>query len=360
MEDLEYILYKFRFFVIGLVIIASLLLLTLILSMIGDSTTDTKHSRTDSSISSMSASLSGSPNLVAAAVVNATNAVAESTETTSKSIDTGLKSIRDTSLNTSKVLASIVTGAAHATYNGFATAAHGTYDGMRLAGRTVGSGILFAHRIQITTIDFATNSLSKGAHFAFSAPGNTMHYLSNTAVVSSVIKPAEDHAEPLPIIDSDSPELVAALAAMKKAEEERPLGQPALDLTPVWPMHGDVTTLFGVDHRPYQHTHTGIDISDHTRPGTTPIRPFKPGRVVDVVHTSRGLGNHVILDHGSGVTSVYAHLHTTNVEVGQEVDKNTILGTEGTTGVSTGTHLHFEIRVNGQPADPRLFIEGRP
>jgi murein DD-endopeptidase MepM/ murein hydrolase activator NlpD len=72
------------------------------------------------------------------------------------------------------------------------------------------------------------------------------------------------------------------------------------------------------------------------------------------------LGNHVIVDHGNGVTSVYAHLHSISVQVGQDVTLDTTLGLEGSTGASTGTHLHFEIRVNGQAANPQQFISGQP
>jgi murein DD-endopeptidase MepM/ murein hydrolase activator NlpD len=83
--------------------------------------------------------------------------------------------------------------------------------------------------------------------------------------------------------------------------------------------------------------------------------------VTEVVHEGRlHLGNHVVVDHGNGVTSVYGHLDSTAVAIGQQVDLNTILGYEGTTGVSTGVHLHFEIRVQGQAADPRQFISGSP
>jgi murein DD-endopeptidase MepM/ murein hydrolase activator NlpD len=68
----------------------------------------------------------------------------------------------------------------------------------------------------------------------------------------------------------------------------------------------------------------------------------------------------VIIDHGKGVTSVYAHLASISVKEGKKVGMDTVLGYEGTTGLSTGVHLHFEIRVNGQAADPRQFISGHP
>jgi murein DD-endopeptidase MepM/ murein hydrolase activator NlpD len=194
-----------------------------------------------------------------------------------------------------------------------------------------------------------------GALFVLRIPGNTLEYIGNTRLVSAMIRPSEADHEPVPIIDPNSPELFKARTAM--ANTTSPSGA---DATPAWPIHGEITTAFGVYHMPYQQTHTGIDISDGAPAGVTPIHPFKPGKVIEVIHGNTGLGNHVVIDHGSGVTSVYGHLASTSVQVGQVVDKSTTLGFEGSTGVSTGTHLHFEIRVNGQAADPHNFIYGQP
>jgi murein DD-endopeptidase MepM/ murein hydrolase activator NlpD len=163
----------------------------------------------------------------------------------------------------------------------------------------------------------------------------------------------------VPIIDPNSPELRAALAALPPAKTGNKTTSKS-NSGPAWPIRGAITTHFGVPHWPYQHTHSGMDISDGRAPGITPIKPFRPGRVIDTIHSNYGLGNHVIVDHGNGVTSVYAHLASISVRTGQAVDLGTTLGHEGSTGASTGTHLHFEIRVNGQAADPRQFISGQP
>lgn len=127
-----------------------------------------------------------------------------------------------------------------------------------------------------------------------------------------------------------------------------------------WPIHGNVTTLFGVPHWPFQPTHTGMDISSGKRSGATPIVPYKAGRVIQTVRSNSGLGNHVIVDHGEGITSVYAHLYSITAKIGQEVNTTDILGYEGSTGTSTGTHLHFEIRVNNQPVNPQTYFDSRP
>jgi murein DD-endopeptidase MepM/ murein hydrolase activator NlpD len=82
--------------------------------------------------------------------------------------------------------------------------------------------------------------------------------------------------------------------------------------------------------------------------------------VIVVIRSNSGFGNHVIVDHGNGLTSLYGHMYATAVQVGQVVDKNTVLGYEGTTGASTGVHVHFEIDLNSQPVNPHLYVTGHP
>ena len=93
--------------------------------------------------------------------------------------------------------------------------------------------------------------------------------------------------------------------------------------------------------------HTGIDIADNSKPN---IYPYKSGTVVRVVYGNTGYGYYVIVSHGKDANgnelqTLYAHLSSINVKVGQQVSTSTSLGRMGTTGLSTGIHLHFEIRV---------------
>jgi murein DD-endopeptidase MepM/ murein hydrolase activator NlpD len=127
-----------------------------------------------------------------------------------------------------------------------------------------------------------------------------------------------------------------------------------------WPIHGQITTYFGVYHMPYQPTHTGLDISTGRRAGVMPVHPFKAGVVTQVIHSNKSLGNHIVIDHGGGLTSVYGHLYSISVQLGQTVDLNTELGREGTTGVSTGPHVHFEIKQDGVYQNPLKYVPGRP
>jgi len=97
--------------------------------------------------------------------------------------------------------------------------------------------------------------------------------------------------------------------------------------------------------------HTGIDIADNSKPN---IYPYKSGTVAKVVYGKTGYGYYVIVSHGKDANgnelqTLYAHLSSINVSVGQQVTQSTVLGRMGTTGLSTGVHLHFEIRViNGK------------
>jgi murein DD-endopeptidase MepM/ murein hydrolase activator NlpD len=128
----------------------------------------------------------------------------------------------------------------------------------------------------------------------------------------------------------------------------------------IWPMNGVVTAEFGIPHRPWQHRHTGIDISSGHRSGVTPITPYKKGKVSEIVKSYRGLGNYVVVDHGDGFVSVYSHLSRITARKGQEVVPGNVLGYEGNTGATTGPHLHFEIRLNGKHVNPRNHIQGNP
>ena len=90
-----------------------------------------------------------------------------------------------------------------------------------------------------------------------------------------------------------------------------------------------------------------IDIADNSKPN---IYPYKAGTVVKVVYGRTGYGYYVIVSHGKDengneLQTLYAHLNNINVTVGQQVTQSTVLGRMGTTGLSTGIHLHFEIRV---------------
>jgi murein DD-endopeptidase MepM/ murein hydrolase activator NlpD len=128
----------------------------------------------------------------------------------------------------------------------------------------------------------------------------------------------------------------------------------------VWPVGGPVTLEFGESDLPYQPFHTGIDIASPDHAVGTPVTAFMKGTVIYADETAAGYGKHVIIDHGHHITSVYGHLDSIAVTVGQEVGITTVIGTRGNTGWSTGPHTHFEIRLFDIPVNPRTFLEGNP
>ncbi|HLD92532.1 MAG TPA: M23 family metallopeptidase [Patescibacteria group bacterium] len=95
--------------------------------------------------------------------------------------------------------------------------------------------------------------------------------------------------------------------------------------------------------------HPGIDLDGET--GDT-IKPIKKGKITSVDYSKFAYGNSVIVDHGANITSLYAHLSKIDVKEGQEVTTDTKLGEMGSTGRSTGSHLHLEVRDHGIPINP--------
>lgn len=100
--------------------------------------------------------------------------------------------------------------------------------------------------------------------------------------------------------------------------------------------------------------HRAIDLA--TDAGSAVV-PILPGKVEKVSHGRIGYGNHVIINHGSGFVSLYGHFAKINIIEGQQVDSNTIIGLIGSTGWSTGPHLHLEIIDNGRKINPKVFLE---
>jgi murein DD-endopeptidase MepM/ murein hydrolase activator NlpD len=117
----------------------------------------------------------------------------------------------------------------------------------------------------------------------------------------------------------------------------------------VWPLRGPVTSEYGYR---WGRLHAGIDIGASTG---TPIRAAKAGVVIFAGQQS-GYGNVIIIDHGGGFTTLYAHQSRLGASEGQSVSQNQIIGYVGSTGHSTGPHLHFETRVNGSPQNPRRYL----
>jgi Membrane proteins related to metalloendopeptidases len=91
---------------------------------------------------------------------------------------------------------------------------------------------------------------------------------------------------------------------------------------------------------------------DFTAPTGTDVYVTGNGVVSAVESSKRGLGNHIVVDHGFGYQSIYAHLDRFNVRKGQKVARGDVIGFVGSTGLSVAPHLHYEIKINGTNVDP--------
>ncbi len=123
-----------------------------------------------------------------------------------------------------------------------------------------------------------------------------------------------------------------------------------------WPIpERKVTSQFGTRIHPKFKTksqHAGIDIPSQLG---TPIKAAAPGEVI-YAGWLRGYGQIVIIDHGGGYSTVYAHMSQILTDEGKKVNNGTVIGKVGNTGVATGYHLHFEVRVNGTAQDPLKYL----
>jgi murein DD-endopeptidase MepM/ murein hydrolase activator NlpD len=136
---------------------------------------------------------------------------------------------------------------------------------------------------------------------------------------------------------------------------------PAMSTTPssggrlAWPASGPVTSGFGMRVDPVTHVyqlHSGIDIAAGY--GAT-VSAADDGTVI-YVGTMSGYGNVVVIDHGGGLSTLYAHLSSYSVAEGQAVSRGSPIARVGCTGYCTGPHLHFEVRINGTPTDPMPYL----
>ncbi len=132
-----------------------------------------------------------------------------------------------------------------------------------------------------------------------------------------------------------------------------PYAEPS-DITPssagfTWPTSGQITSGFGPR---WGRMHQGLDVA---APTGRPITAAKSGKVI-VAGWSGGYGNLVVIDHGGGLSTAYAHQSRIAVKVGDPVTQGGLIGYIGSTGHSTGPHLHFEVRVNGAARDPLPYL----
>jgi len=126
----------------------------------------------------------------------------------------------------------------------------------------------------------------------------------------------------------------------------------------IWPVVGALESGVGGRRNPFggrgYEYHEGQDIDAAYG---TPVQVAASGKVT-IAGRQRGYGNVVYVDHGAGLSTRYGHLSQINVAVGQTVTRGQTIGLVGSTGRSTGPHLHYEVRINNQPVNPKIYLPG--
>jgi len=160
-------------------------------------------------------------------------------------------------------------------------------------------------------------------------------------------------------VDALKKEIAASMNAVEEINKYLAREQKVFYTSPNgWPAVGKISSGFGMREHPRfggRKLHTGIDI---TMPKGTPLHATADG-VVSFSGRNGGNGNVVVIEHGHGLTSVYAHNSQNSVKAGQAVKRGDVIALSGSTGISTGPHLHYEVWRNGQSINPAPFLEGK-
>lgn len=126
----------------------------------------------------------------------------------------------------------------------------------------------------------------------------------------------------------------------------------AVTIPSIWPARGEVSSPFGLRWNGTDF-HPGIDIANDFG---TPIVATADGIVSDAAWNAGGYGNKVDIDHGNGIMTRYGHAQSIVVRVGQHVRRGQIIAYMGSTGFSTGPHVHYEVRIHGEPVNPAPYL----
>ncbi len=157
-------------------------------------------------------------------------------------------------------------------------------------------------------------------------------------------------------LEQDSNEIEAMLQGLERTPDGRERAAKPWSGKFIMPVKGRLSSGYGYRRHPVYRVrkfHTGIDVA---APSGTPIRCGGDGIVV---HAARwgGYGRCVIVDHGGGLATLYGHCSRLAVTKGQTVTQGQVIGYVGSTGLSTGPHLHFEVRRNGRHTNPKPFLQ---
>ena len=170
-------------------------------------------------------------------------------------------------------------------------------------------------------------------------------------VLPGAVPPPPAPPPPPPVAAPAAPSVVAPVPAYEPAVVSEPDPEPAparVSSGYIWPFYASISQYFSSYHH-------GIDIDGFGRYGAT-ISAAASGTVVLAASQDYGYGNHVIIQHADGSRTLYAHLSEIWVSQGQYVSQGQGIGALGSTGYSTGPHLHFEVHIGGVPVDPLAYL----
>lgn len=182
----------------------------------------------------------------------------------------------------------------------------------------------------------------------------TQNPLVRKTAITNAIRPGASVA--------DRPALTNDIVIISRAPETAALrptlraGVTAANTPNIWPVTGPLSSGYGTRHNPFGgrsfEFHKGQDI---VVPTGTPVMATADGVVVSA-GWHRGYGNGIYIDHGNGIMTRYGHLSRIDVTEGQQVRRGDLIGLSGSTGRSTGPHLHYEVRIDGEATNPLQYL----
>ncbi len=207
-------------------------------------------------------------------------------------------------------------------------------------------GVTGADLNDIITVLTAVGKIAEGVNQAGTTTDATDTTPAGSSDLQIILDPLTALLDSLSIVSSEELSLDLELTDIIPAHRMSPVrGQTADGATVVFPTSGRFTSGYGAR---WGAMHEGIDIAD---PIGTPVLAVMDGEVISA-GGANGFGKWVRLRHDDGSISVYGHVHTIDVSVGQRVTAGEQIATIGNEGRSTGPHLHFEIRPGDSPVDP--------
>ena len=206
---------------------------------------------------------------------------------------------------------------------------------------------IYRNILELDSLPFSIRSAGTGGYDPYASPMKSY----SSQFFDNLMKKIENLKMQVEIQDESYNEILNA--ALKKTDELKHFpGIPPVNCTDhIW-----ISSYFGTREDPFlfiSRVHKGLDLCG---PKNTKIYVTADGIVTLTKHSRKGYGNEIVVDHGFGHCTRYAHLNKILVEEGQKVERGQIIGLMGNTGRSTGTHLHYEVWFNQQPVNPLYFF----